>query len=670
MKYHPIFKTLAIFLAACALVVSFLGALGIFYLSQSGLYTGDLEDWQTSRQEEKAIVLADYLLQRYTATELGHCSPESLAYIGCDFTLNEVSGWFDIDPDAWDYSIVDAGGNFVENNYTGRLQRNDTFVYSFQMSCNYPVEVTGDDLSTFDNSGSSFQGYYTQGTKEVYLYYYPSPEYTVTIRMLPGVAVTAGDLTLEQLSGLYGMRYWIIGIFLAGLGGFALCAIYLCFAAGRSSDGSTLNPKGLNRLPLDLYLVGTIFACYCGLCAAFALADTWFLNQGTYDPGIIVLALSILLVTVLIGVCFCFACAAQFKMEGGWWWKHTLTGRILRFFARCICAVLRLLPLIWQWLLIGAGMGFFSILFFFLAAVGREFWLLPFFLSLVVNIVIICYGAYAFGILQKGARQMAAGDLNAKIPTGYLIGCFRDFAEALNALSDAATIAAKKQMKSERMKTELITNVSHDIKTPLTSIINYVDLLEKPHTEEEGVQYLEVLSRQSQRLKKLTEDLVEMSKASTGNISTSIEAMDLTEAVNQALGEFADKLTLAELTPIFRQPEESVVVMADGRLTWRVLSNLLSNIVKYALPGTRIYIDISRFQNNILLSLKNISREELNVDAEELTERFVRGDASRNTDGSGLGLNIAKSLMELQKGQLNLLVDGDLFKVTLTFPAE
>jgi len=210
--------------------------------------------------------------------------------------------------------------------------------------------------------------------------------------------------------------------------------------------------------------------------------------------------------------------------------------------------------------------------------------------------------------------------------------------------------------------------VSHDIKTPLTSIINYVDLLEKAQTEQERKEYLEVLDRQSQRLKKLIDDLMEMSKASTGNMSVFITQVDGVESVNQALGEFADKLDRANLIPVFRHEEPFMPMMADGKLVWRVLSNLLGNAVKYALPGTRLYIDLNRLEGKVVLSVKNISREELNIDSEELMERFVRGDDSRNTEGSGLGLNIAKSLMELQKGELQLLVDGDLFKVTLIFP--
>ena len=264
---------------------------------------------------------------------------------------------------------------------------------------------------------------------------------------------------------------------------------------------------------------------------------------------------------------------------------------------------------------------------------------------------------------------MGRGDLDTKVNDKLMVGCFRDFAGDLNDLADVAMVAAQKQLKSERMKTELITNVSHDIKTPLTSIINYVDLLQKPHTEEEEGQYLEVLDRQSQRLKKLVEDLMDMSKASTGNMTVEITRVDAVESVNQALGEFSDKLERARLYPVFRHADASAPMMADGKLVWRVLSNLLGNAVKYAMPGTRIYLDLNRVDGNVVISMKNISKDELNVDAEELMERFVRGDVSRNTEGSGLGLNIAKSLMELQKGQLQMLVDGDLFKVTLIFPA-
>ena len=241
-------------------------------------------------------------------------------------------------------------------------------------------------------------------------------------------------------------------------------------------------------------------------------------------------------------------------------------------------------------------------------------------------------------------------------------------AQALNNLADGAKIAAERQMKSERMKTELITNVSHDIKTPLTSIINYVDLLKSAETAEERAQYLEVLDRQSQSLKKLIQDLMDMSKASSGNVTVELTQIDVAEAVNQSLGEFADKLDAVSLTPVFRHPEETVIINADGKHLWRILHNLLSNACKYAMPGTRLYLDLLTLDGKAVLTIKNISKEELNMDAEALMERFVRGDASRNTEGNGLGLNIALSLAQLQSGNMDILVDGDLFKVTLSFP--
>ena len=310
----------------------------------------------------------------------------------------------------------------------------------------------------------------------------------------------------------------------------------------------------------------------------------------------------------------------------------------------------------WQWLLAGA------VCVLLVYASDGELW------TLILWVALICYGAYCFGKLMDSASRMSKGDLNIKVDEKHMVGAFAQFAESLNNLANVTMEAARKQLKSERMKTELITNVSHDIKTPLTSIINYVDLLQKAQTEEERKEYLEVLDRQSQRLKKLIDDLMDMSKASTGNMTVDITRVDAVEAVNQALGEFADKLDRAMLSPVFRHDDASVPMMADGRLVWRVLSNLLGNAVKYAMPGTRLYIDLSQMGGKVLLSVKNISREELNIGADELMERFVRGDGSRNTEGSGLGLNIAKSLMELQKGELQLLVDGDLFKVTLIFP--
>ena len=223
-------------------------------------------------------------------------------------------------------------------------------------------------------------------------------------------------------------------------------------------------------------------------------------------------------------------------------------------------------------------------------------------------------------------------------------------------------------MKSERLKTELITNVSHDIKTPLTSIVNYVDLLKKEDLPEQAAEYVTVLDRQSGRLKKLTEDLVEASKASTGNIPVALQPIVVNEIIHQAVGDYDQRLTAGKIEVIINTFEGSLSAMADGRLLWRVLDNLLSNVCKYAMPGSRLYIDLTTQGSRVALSMKNISRDALNVSADELMERFVRGDESRTTEGSGLGLSIVRSLTEVQGGSFRLSIDGDLFKASVSFP--
>lgn len=228
--------------------------------------------------------------------------------------------------------------------------------------------------------------------------------------------------------------------------------------------------------------------------------------------------------------------------------------------------------------------------------------------------------------------------------------------------------AIAQNMKSERLKTELITNVSHDIKTPLTSIINYVDLLKKEKMpNEKATEYLMILDNKSQRLKKLTEDLVEASKASSGNIKLNMEKLNVKELVKQVSGEFEDKFKERGLEEINSFPEDDIFIKADGRYMYRVLENIYSNVAKYALENTRVYLDVVKNQHTVVIQMKNISKQELNISADELMQRFVRGETSRNTEGSGLGLSIASSLTELQGGQFHIYLDGDLFKVTIGF---
>lgn len=580
-----------------------------------------------------------------------------------------------------------------------------------------PVWDEGDDNIYYypDDNGERQALHYT---------WEQAPEYRVTVY----VSREYADMNRNPAWQLVGLVYTWRTQLMVGLGVsllvFALLAVYLCCAAGRKPGTDVVRAGGLNRIPLDLYAFLVVLGVGCIGVVFVEEADYLLELERT-------LALTIVgyggYCCALMIVGFCFAFAAQVKTPEYFWWRNSLCGRFFSLFilacrwcwkqwlrvwhwlpkavrwvwnlaARIFRACWKLV--LWTWNLV---MGIMGTVWGFVARwgkacgrwIGRMYGMLPlvwqwlvaipllFFLLLInigsaspagillrMGIVLLAtvYLASAFGTLLAGVRRMCDGDLGTKVDDKMLVGCFREFADSLNGLSDAALVAAREQLKSERMRTELITNVSHDIKTPLTSIINYVDLLQYPHTPEQEKEYLAVLSRQSARMKKLIDDLMEMSKAASGSLPVEITQVDAGEAINQALGEFADKLAAADLTPVFRQPEEPILMMADGRLAWRAMSNLLSNAVKYALPGTRLYIDLSRAGSSVMISMKNISREQLNVSADELMERFVRGDTSRNTEGSGLGLNIAKSLMELQKGQLQLLVDGDLFKATLIFP--
>ncbi len=271
--------------------------------------------------------------------------------------------------------------------------------------------------------------------------------------------------------------------------------------------------------------------------------------------------------------------------------------------------------------------------------------------------------------IVDGINQICHGDTAYKIDSESMHGENKVLAKAVNNIGDSIRAAVETSTKDEKLKADLITNVSHDIKTPLTSIINYVDLLKREHVETEPIKgYIEVLDAKSQRLKQLTDDLVEASKISSGNITLILERINLTELLKQATGEFEEKFSQKGLKMVSGYEKTPVCIIADSRRIWRVMENLLNNVYKYAMEGTRVYLDMGITGNNVKVSIKNISAQPLNIEADELTERFIRGDVSRSTEGSGLGLSIAKSLTIVQNGKFNIYLDGDLFKVTLSFP--
>lgn len=312
----------------------------------------------------------------------------------------------------------------------------------------------------------------------------------------------------------------------------------------------------------------------------------------------------------------------------------------------------------------------FSIILFTLVALAMDsaFFVLILIGYLFAVLWFLIQAAIKFNKVREAVKSIYEGNTNIRLNETEMKGVLKELTIYINDIAGGLSNAINQSLKSERLKTELITNVSHDIKTPLTSIINYVDLLKKEKMpNEKCTEYLMILENKSQRLKKLTEDLIEASKASSGNIKLNIERINVNELVKQISGEFEDRFKAKGLEEILTLPEEEIFINADGRYMYRVLENIYSNAAKYALENTRVYMDIIPKQKTVVIQMKNVSKEKLNISVDELMQRFVRGEASRNTEGSGLGLSIANSLTELQGGKFHIYLDGDLFKVTIGF---
>ncbi len=480
----------------------------------------------------------------------------------------------------------------------------------------------------------------------------------------------------QRYTVLYGACILVVvGILLI----FVLCTTY---GYKRGHEGIVL--RWQDRIPLDLFAVAA-----AGLESGFIYLVLIGAEASWSPQSLMGLAGFSALPASFFGIQCLLTLAVRVK--AGKWWRNTICCKVLggcfRFFRKCLFGVsqttaegmdavketMDVLPLAWKvpaaaLAYLGANALFF--LLFFMLRYRDLLWMLALLLWIAFN------GAAMFWLmglakqmmtLRDGAKQIAAGELDYQIETKGMMSEFRQHGETLNNLRDGLGQAVEQRMKSERLKTELITNVSHDIKTPLTSIINYVDLLQKENIEGPAQEYLEVLSRQSSRLKRLIENLVEASKASTGNIKINLQRMGVGEFINQVVAEYADRLEACRLRPVVSVPEKELYIMADGRLLWRVFDNLLNNICKYAMEGTRVYVDVHEHAGEAQIIFKNISKECLNVAADELMERFVRGDSSRNTEGSGLGLSIAQSLTQNQHGTFDLFVDGDLFKAVVCF---
>ena len=427
-------------------------------------------------------------------------------------------------------------------------------------------------------------------------------------------------------------------------------SVFLLCCAGHRKGTADIHIGPLARVPYDLLL------SILGIAFPLSVLET---------DGVLLAFL--LVIWFLLAFPILYSFAARVKTPG--WWKNSLILRLLRLLWRGVRALGSAIGRIGLFprtaiLLLLIALSEIVFLYPFREDYSAVFWILE---KLLLSALAVKF-VLDLRKLEKGGHEIARGNVSYKVMLPSVLPVLRRHAADLNNISDGLDRALAERMKSERMKAELITNVSHDIKTPLTSIVNYVDLLKREGlTSENAPEYLSALDRQSQRLKKLTEDLIEASKASSGSLTVNAEKTDLNIVLDQSLGEYSDKFRDREINVVFTRGD-TAPVLADGGLLWRVFDNLLSNILKYTQPGTRAYISSVTEGGRVYVVMRNISKDALNITPDELTERFVRGDVSRSSEGSGLGLSIAKNITELMGGEFRIEIDGDLFKATVSFP--
>lgn len=502
--------------------------------------------------------------------------------------------------------------------------------------------------------------------------------YTVKLAVIKGSTLSEReDFFLQFAHAAFSLRY---GVFFIALGLlFAVIVFFLTLmkASAKRPDTEELHPGVLYKVPYDLILVVSI----AFVAGAFFLGD-YIVNEFAYDIGLSVcLGMALLLVVLNVFLGLCMGAAGRIKMKT--FLKNTVICKFLNLIWKALCFVWKLLcklhrfnvsvfrdiSIIWKTGLVFCGISIIELLIIVWCDGSQDEIVGMWVVEKIILFPVVMFIAQTLRRLQKSGAMLAEGDLSYQTDTKGMFWDFKEHGENLNSIAKGMAIAVEDRLKSERMKTELITNVSHDIKTPLTSIINYASLIGDESCDNPKItEYSEVLVRQSEKLKRLIEDLVEASKASTGNLEVLLAPCDASVFITQAGGEYEERLQKAELTLITKEPEKELRIMADGRRMWRVFDNLMNNICKYSLPGTRVYLSLEEQGKNAVITFKNTSREPLDMSEEELMERFTRGDSSRNTEGNGLGLSIAKSMAELQGGSLNISIDGDLFKAVLSFP--
>ena len=561
----------------------------------------------------------------------------------------------------YDYSTAESGDVTEEERAQVISDLPRVFAEEFSReaaACHLIVTVRGNGevVGTFEN----FE--LTDGDKPLYT---TQETFTYQLNTDNTAMVTiAADLLRSENAPSYSylLCQWLLEhtgltIFLTAL--FVLLALFcFCFsmaAAGHWQGHEGIHLTWLDKIPADVWLLVL-------LCTFFIGWEAFYYEWGR-----------VFFCAALVPLVLLFLCAFAAQCKAGTVLRGALIGRIARFLWRIVRSlflglwrIARNLPLLWKTALVMAGVFFLEMLFV-LAGYGSVDGI--FVIMKAVELLAALYIALNLRTLQKGGEKLARGDFSSPIDTKYLIGDFKRYGQELNDVQSGLEQAVQEQMKAEHLKTELITNVSHDIKTPLTSIVNYVDLLKKEDMPSPAArEYVDVLDRQSKRLKKLTEDLVEASKASSGALNVELQPTDVNVLLSQIEGEYQERLAACHLTLVTQPPAPGTMIQADSRLLSRVMDNLVSNVCKYALENTRVYVTAAVRDGQAVISFKNVSRDELNISPDELMERFVRGDASRHSEGSGLGLSIARSLVQLQGGTFALSIDADLFRADIVFP--
>lgn len=510
-----------------------------------------------------------------------------------------------------------------------------------------------------------------------YLHSPESPEsqedgYVYTVNMSLDDDLTVHDeyaVTIGLIKLCYSLRYSVYYIGLISLVLSIVCFIVLMCAAGRKPGSNELHKGPFYKIPIDV-LICILTLLFSSLF--YCLWEIWYTGEllGT--------VLTIVLITAclysFIGICVSIAA----RIKGRTFLKNTLVwillkgiGKIIKKTALGIFKLISYIPLIWRTVLFVFANTFVDLILL----IGAYNWngsiIYLWSIKTFLIVPIIIYAVICLRKLEKGGIAISKGDFSYKIDTKGMIWNFKKHGENLNRISESLNIAVEERTKSERMKTELITNVSHDIKTPITSIINYSSLISSESCNcENHRQYSNVLIRKSEHLIRLLDDLVEVSKANTGNLDISLSKCDASIFISQIAGEFEDRCSKSKLELIYSSPDAPVWILADPRRLWRIFDNILSNACKYSLEGSRVYLSLEKSDESAVFTLRNTSKTPLNISAEELAQRFVRGDSSRSTEGSGLGLSIAESLTALQGGKLDIIIDGDLFKVLIKFPLD